>query len=72
MMVRHTTPARATEAFGLYALSGKATAFLAPWLIARATQITGSQSLGVFPLIVMFLLALVLLVWVKAQGEAEQ
>ena len=72
MMVRHTTPDRATEAFGLYALSGKATAFLAPALIALATTATGSQSLGVFPLIVMFLLALVLLVWVKAKGEAEQ
>ena len=72
MMVRHTSPARATEAFGLYALSGKATAFLAPYLIARMTEATGNQSLGVFPLIVMFLLALVLLVWVKAKGEAEQ
>ena len=72
MMVRHTTPARATEAFGLYALSGKATAFLAPWLIARATQATGNQSLGVFPLIVMFLLALVLLSWVQSKGEAQQ
>ena len=72
MMVRHATPARAAEAFGLYALSGKATAFLAPALIALATTATGSQSLGVFPLIVMFLLALVLLVWVKAKGEAEQ
>ena len=41
-------------------------------LIALATTATGSQSLGVFPLIVMFLLALVLLVWVKAKGEAEQ
>ena len=71
-MVRHATPARAAEAFGLYALSGKATAFLAPALIALATTATGSQSLGVFPLIVMFLLALVLLVWVKAKGEAEQ
>ena len=53
-------------------LSGEATAFLAPWLIARATQATGNQSLGVFPLIVMFLLALVLLSWVQSKGEAQQ
>ncbi|UXU75872.1 MULTISPECIES: MFS transporter [unclassified Paracoccus (in: a-proteobacteria)] len=72
MMVRHTRPERAAEAFGLYALSGKATAFLAPLLIAGVTQISGSQRLGILPLIVMFLLALVLLVWVKPQGEAEQ
>ena len=72
MMVRHTTPERATEAFGLYALSGKATAFLAPLLIATVTDVTGSQRLGISPLIVMFLLALVLLVWVKAKGEGAQ
>lgn len=48
MMVRHATPARATEAFGLYALSGKATAFLAPALIALATTATGAQSLAYF------------------------
>lgn len=71
MMVRHTTPERATEAFGLYALSGKATAFLAPLLIAVATDLSGNQRLGISPLIVMFLLSLILLGWVKTQGEAE-
>ncbi len=72
MMVLHTTPERATEAFGLYALSGKATAFLAPLAIAVMTQISGDQRLGISPLIVMFLLALILLIWVKPQGEHEQ
>ena len=71
-MVHHTTPERATEAFGLYALSGKATAFLAPFLIALATDLSGSQRLGISPLIVMFLLSLVLLVWVKTEREAVQ
>ncbi|MFO1165527.1 MAG: MFS transporter [Paracoccus sp. (in: a-proteobacteria)] len=72
MMVRHTPPQRATEAFGLYALSGKATAFLAPLLIAVVTDLTGNPGLGVSPLIVIFLLALVLLGWVKPTGEAQQ
>ncbi|HRO14612.1 MAG TPA: MFS transporter [Paracoccus sp. (in: a-proteobacteria)] len=72
MMVRHTTAARAAEAFGLYALSGKATAFLAPLLIALATDLTGSQRIGMVPLIVMFLLSLALLGWVKPEGESEQ
>ena len=63
---------RATEAFGLYALSGKATAFLAPFLIASTTAISGNQRIGISPLIVMFLLSLVLLHWVKAEGEAQQ
>lgn len=72
LMVRHTTPERATEIFGLYALSGKATAFLAPALVAIVTSISGSQHLGISPLIVMFLLSLILLIYVKPEGEPEQ
>jgi len=70
MMVRQANPARMTEAFGLYALSGKATSFLAPGLVALATQVTENQRLGVAPLIGLFLIGLVLLVWVKPQGES--
>lgn len=69
MMVRHTTPERATEGFGLYALSGKATAFLAPLSIAVVTDMTGNQRVGISPLIGMFLLAMILLLWVKPEGE---
>ena len=69
MMVRHTTPERATEAFGIYALSGKATAFLAPALIAGVTAITSSQRIGISPLIGLFILSLILLIWVKAEGD---
>jgi len=69
MMVRQANPARMTEAFGLYALAGKATSFIAPLSIGLATYLTGSQRLGVSPLIVLFLLGLVLLVWVKSDGD---
>ena len=69
MMVRHTNPARPTEAFGLYALSGKATAFLAPAAIAVMTQMTGSQRLGITPLIALFVLSLILLAWVNPKGD---
>lgn len=72
LMVRHTTPERATEIFGLYALSGKATAFLAPALVGVVTDLSGSQHLGISPLIVMFLLSLILLVYVKPEGEPVQ
>ncbi|WP_112320394.1 MFS transporter [Oceanibium sediminis] len=60
-----------TEAFGLYALSGKATAFLAPLLIGITTTATGSQALGVSPVIALFALGLVLLYWVKPPQEAR-
>ena len=69
MMVRHADPDRPTEAFGLYALSGKATAFLAPGLIALASKISGDQRIGITPLIFLFGLGLVLLIWVKPQGD---
>ncbi len=69
MMVRQANPARMTEAFGLYALAGKATSFLAPLLIGITTYATGSQQLGVSPVIGLFLIGLVLLVWVKPNGH---
>ena len=69
MMVRHADPRWATEAFGLYALSGKATAFLAPALIFLATWATGSPRLGISPLIGLFLAGLILLAWVKPDGD---
>ena len=71
MMVRQADPDRMTEGFGLYALSGKVVSFIAPALIALATTLTGSQRLGVTPLIVLFVIGLILLLWVKAGGEPE-
>jgi UMF1 family MFS transporter len=71
MMVRQADPDRMTEAFGLYALSGKATSFLAPGLIAVMSDLTGSQRLGIMPLIGLFLLGLVLLAWVHPEGTQE-
>ena len=69
MVVLQSNPERMTEAFGLYALSGKATTFLAPALIALASDISGSQRFGVSPLIGLFLLGLILLIWVKPAGD---
>ena len=69
MMVRQARPDRMTEAFGLYALAGKATSFIAPLSIGVVTHLTGSQSLGITPLILRFLLGLFLLRWVKPDGE---
>ncbi len=72
MMVRHTHPERPAEAFGLFALSGKATAFLAPAGITFFTWLTGNTQLGFLPVIFLFLLGLVLLRWVKPEGDADE
>ena len=65
MMVNQSDPDRMTEAFGLYAFAGKATAFLAPALIAIVTRITEDVRLGVSPILVLFIIGLVFLRFVK-------
>lgn len=57
-----------TEAFGLYALSGKASSFLAPALIAIVTDISGDQRIGIMPLVALFVIGLLLLPMVKERG----
>lgn len=69
LMVFHTSEHDAAGDFGFYGLSGKATAFLAPALITLATTATGSARLGIAPLVGLFLVGLVLMIWVKPQGE---
>ncbi|WP_128254966.1 MFS transporter [Falsirhodobacter deserti] len=72
LLIHRAEPSRITEAFGLYALSGKATAFLAPLLIGIATQISGSQRIGVLPVIALFLVGLAVLCWARPKdGSAS-
>lgn len=59
-----------TEAFGLYALSGKASSFLAPALIAIVTDISGDQRIGIMPLVALFVIGLLLLPMVKERGRS--
>lgn len=73
MMVLQATKGRMAEAFGLYTLSGKATAFLAPMLIAWTTAIFDSQRIGVVPLLFLFAIAGLLMLMVtrgRLAGES--
>lgn len=70
LMVRHCNEDNSTEYFGLYGLSGRATAFLAPTLIGLFTALTESARLGISPVIGLFLLGLILLRWVHPKGES--
>jgi UMF1 family MFS transporter len=72
MMVRHTHPDRPAEAFGLFALTGKATAFLAPALITLFTILTGSNQLGFLPIIFLFMIGLFLLRYVNDNGDRDK
>ncbi|GLT12398.1 MFS transporter [Sulfitobacter porphyrae] len=69
MLTRQGNPDRMTESFGLYALSGKATSFLAPMLIAVMSDVTDSQRLGITPVVGLFIIGLILLAWVKPNGD---
>ena len=71
LLVAEADEERMTAGFGLYALSGKATAFLAPLMVATATGWTGSQQAGVAPVILLFVAGLVTLAPVRGRLEAE-
>ena len=72
LMVRHCDPNASTECFGLYGLSGRATAFLAPLLIGVVTHVSESARIGISPVIGLFLFGLILLIWVKGDGEGNK
>lgn len=57
------------QAFGLYALAGKATAFIGPSAVAIVTAATGSQRLGVAPIVALFAIGLALLSFVRTGSE---
>ncbi|MCO5080849.1 MAG: MFS transporter [Rhizobiaceae bacterium] len=55
-MARSVTPEEAGRYFGIYALAGRATSFLAPFMVATVTAASGSPRLGM-AVIVLFLAA---------------
>ncbi len=69
LMARLTEPEKRAGAFGLFALSGKATAFLGPALVATVTAASGSQRAGIATIIAFFVVGLVLLLQVREPGR---
>ena len=67
LMVDQADPDKMGEAFGLYALSGRATSFIAPIAIAFFTSLFDSQRIGITPVIALFVLSLFLLPWVNSR-----
>lgn len=67
LLVDQANPDKMGEAFGLYALSGKATAFLAPLSIAIVTGFSESQRIGMAPILILFLIGLLLLIPVRSR-----
>ena len=66
LMARLVPRDMANEMFGLYALSGKATAFIGPALLAWATTLFNSQRVGMGTILVFFAVGGILLaLWVR-------
>jgi len=67
MMARIAPAEKMAEFFGLYALSGTATAFLAPFVVARFTDIFGSLSAGLASILILLGIGFVGLLFVKTE-----
>ena len=67
LLVDQSTPERVGEAFGLYALSGRATAFLAPWAIGVFTVAFDSQRIGITPILILFVIGMLFLIPVRSR-----
>ena len=65
-LTRAAPPALVTECFGLYALSGKATAFIGPWLVGLFTLWFDSQRIGMSCVMVFLLVGGIILCFVKS------
>lgn len=72
LLVDQVERERVTEAFGLYALSGRATSFIGPLAIAWATGFFDNQRVGVTPIILLFLIGGALLPFVTSDYRHEK
>ena len=69
LMARLAPAGMHTEMFGLFAVSGKATAFLGPWLVAALTMASGSQRIGMAVVLAFFAAGLAILLSVREPGR---
>ena len=71
LMARMAPAAMRTEMFGLYAFSGKATAFLGPAALAFTTDIFSSQRAGMATMVLFFVVGGFLLLTVNEKHSAS-
>ena len=72
LMARMAPPELRTEMFGLYAVSGKITAYIGPALLGTVTFWTGSQRWGIATILVFFLVGGLLLLPLKEPEAAAE
>lgn len=67
-LARLAPPEQMTEFFGLFAFSGKVSAFAAPLTIGLVNQLTGSLRLGMATILVYLVAGLVVMMAIRARG----
>jgi MFS transporter, UMF1 family len=72
LMARIAPPQVYTEMFGLYALAGKATAFLGPALFGWVTALSGSQRIGLSTALVLLLIGALFLLPVREAVPVQE
>jgi len=70
LLARLAPAEKMTQFFGLFAFSGKVTAFLAPLAVAFLTQETGSQRLGMSAVLAFLLIGIVMMLFVRTKAHA--
>ena len=65
LLARLAPADKMTQFFGLFAFSGKVTAFLAPFVVAFVTQNTGSQRIGMAAVLAFLIIGATMMLFVK-------
>ncbi|MEX0628127.1 MAG: MFS transporter [Cucumibacter sp.] len=71
LLVDQVEPGEVAEAFGLFALAGRATTFIGPYAVGLVTAATLSQRWGVTPLIVLLAAGAIGLIWVRQKQQSR-
>ncbi|MDA3960569.1 MAG: MFS transporter, partial [Planctomycetota bacterium] len=72
LMAHLAPPQLRGEMFGLFALAGKATAFLGPWCVGLLTAVSGSQRIGLSSVLVFLTLGGLILLRVPSASAADE
>ena len=72
LMAHLAPPEVRTEMFGLYAMTGRITAYVGPFLLGTVTFWTGSQRLGIATILIFFVIGMILLLPVREPADAAQ
>ncbi len=68
LMARLAPEEKSTEMFGIYAFSGKITAFVGPWLLGLATLYFASQRAGMATILLFFIVGAILMYFVREKS----